>query len=159
MSKKLTLIASLIGAACIQLGCNRQRVPDNTITVLIESSPTNLDRRVGVDAQSERIDSLIFDSLVRKDEHFNLQPWLAVSWETPDPVTYVFHLRGDVRFHDGRPLTSADVKYTLDTILQGKIISVKANAYQTIDHVDATDARPRRHPSEETRSGTALEPQ
>jgi peptide/nickel transport system substrate-binding protein len=141
MSKKLTLIASLIGAACIQPGCNRQRVPDNTITVLIESSPTNLDPRVGVDAQSERIDSLIFDSLVRKDEHFNLQPWLAVSWETPDPVTYVFHLRGDVRFHDGRPLTSADVKYTLDTILQGKIISVKVNAYQTIDHVDATDAQ------------------
>ncbi len=45
--------------------------------MIIESSPTNLDPRVGVDAQSERIDELLFDSLVRRDEHFNLKPWLA----------------------------------------------------------------------------------
>ncbi len=109
--------------------------------MLIESSPTNLDPRIGVDAQSERIDSLIFDSLVRRDEHFNLQPWLAVRWENPDPLTYIFHLRNDVQFQDGRPLTSADVKYTLDTIIQGKVISVKANAYQTIDRIDAPDAQ------------------
>jgi peptide/nickel transport system substrate-binding protein len=139
MSKKFALVVSLIAVACLQVGCNRQRVPANTVTVLIENSPTNLDPRIGIDAQSERIDSLVFDSLVRKDEHFELQPWLAKSWETPDVLTYVFHLRNDVHFHDGRPLTSADVKYTLDTILQGKVISVKANAYLTYDHVDAPD--------------------
>ena len=60
--------------------------------MIIESSPTNLDPRVGIDAQSERIDELIFDSLVRRDEHFNLQPWLADRWEIPDPQTYIFHL-------------------------------------------------------------------
>src|SRR5277367_4426344 len=141
MYKKLTLATLLIGATCIQLGCNRQRVSANTVTVLIESSPTNLDPRIGIDAQSERIDSLIFDSLVRKDEHFNLQPWLAASWENPDPLTYIFHLRNDVHFHNGQLLTSADAKCTLDTILQGKVISVKANAYQTIDRVDAPDAQ------------------
>ena len=61
--------------------------------MIIESSPTNLDPRVGIDAQSERIDELIFDSLVRRDEHFELKPWLAESWEIPDPQTYIFHLR------------------------------------------------------------------
>src|SRR5215471_6126859 len=140
MSKKL-MLAILIGAACFQLGCRQPQEPASTVTVLIENSPTNLDPRIGVDAQSERIDSLIFDSLVRKDEHFNLQPWLAVSWENPDVLTWIFHLRHDVHFHDGRLLTSADVKFTLDTILDGKVISVKGNAYQTIDHVSAPDAQ------------------
>lgn len=120
-------------------GCGRHSAASGVVTVLIESSPTNLDPRIGVDAQSERIDSLIFDSLVRKDSHFNPQPWLAERWDTPDPLTYVFHLHPGVRFHDGRLLTSADVKYTLDSILQGKVVSIKAGAYQTISRIDAPD--------------------
>ncbi|HUN87936.1 MAG TPA: ABC transporter substrate-binding protein [Terriglobales bacterium] len=107
--------------------------------MIIENSPTNLDPRVGIDAQSERIDELLFDSLVRRDEHFNLQPWLAESWEIPDPLTYTFHLHRGVKFHDGRPLTSRDVKYTLDTLAQGRIRSPKTATFQYIDRVDTPD--------------------
>jgi peptide/nickel transport system substrate-binding protein len=107
--------------------------------MIIESSPTNLDPRVGVDAQSERIDELLFDSLVRRDEHFNLEPWLADSWEIPDPLTYVFHLHHGVRFHNGRPLTSRDVKWTFDSLLTGKIRSSKASTYKWVDHIGAPD--------------------
>ena len=107
--------------------------------MLIESSPTNLDPRIGVDAQAEHIDSLLFDALVRRDEHFGLQPLLATSWKTPDPLTWVFHLRTDARFHDGRPLTSRDVKFTIDSILDGTVISVKAGSFTTLDHIDAPD--------------------
>ena len=107
--------------------------------MLIESSPTSLDPRIGVDAQSEHIYSLIFDSLVRKDPHFNLQPWIATSWETPDPLTYRFHLRTGVHFQNGQPLTSADVKYTLDSMRNGTVITAKAGALAHIDHVDAPD--------------------
>lgn len=139
MSRRQALSVFLIACCCLA-GCKRQHATGDVVTVLIESSPTNLDPRVGVDAQSERIDSLIFDSLVRKDTHFNLQPWLAESWETPDPLTYIFHLRSGVHFHDGRLLTAADVKYTIDTILQGKVVSIKVGAYRTVDHVDAPDA-------------------
>ena len=107
--------------------------------MLIESSPTSLDPRIGVDAQSEHISPLIFDSLVRKDSHFNVQPWLATSWDTPDPLTYRFHLRTDVCFHNGKPLTSADVKYTLDSMRDGSIITAKAAAFARVDHIDAPD--------------------
>ncbi len=113
--------------------------PANTAVMIIESSPTNLDPRVGTDAQSERIDKLMFDSLVRRDEHLNLVPWVAARWEIPDPLTYIFHLRHDVGFSDGRPLTSADVKWTLDSIMSGKIRTAKAATYQFIDHVEAPD--------------------
>ena len=69
--------------------------------MIIESSPTNLDPRVGIDAQSERIGELLFDALLTRDEHFNVQPGLAERWEIPDPLTYVFHLHRGVTFHDG----------------------------------------------------------
>jgi peptide/nickel transport system substrate-binding protein len=107
--------------------------------MIIESSPTNLDPRVGLDAQSERIDSLLFDDLLTRDEHLNVQPQLAERWEIPDPKTYIFHLREDVTFHDGRPLISRDVKWTFDSLLQGKIRSTKAAAYRFVDHIDAPD--------------------
>lgn len=107
--------------------------------MIIESSPANLDPRVGTDAQSERIGKLIFDALVHRDEHFNLQPWLAQSWEIPDPLTYVFHLRHDVRFHDGRPMTSADVKWTFDSIMNGSMRTAKAATFRFVDRIDAPD--------------------
>ena len=114
--------------------------PDsNTVVMIIENSPTNLDPRIGLDAQSERIDELLFDDLCTRDEHLNVQPGLAERWEVPDPRTYVFHLRKGVKFHDGRPLTSRDVKWTFDSLLQGKIRSTKAAAYRLVDRIDAPD--------------------
>jgi peptide/nickel transport system substrate-binding protein len=135
----LAVLCTLSPVPCTLLsGCAKNPDP-NTVTMLIESSPTNLDPRIGVDAQAEHIDSLLFDALVRRDEHFGLQPFLAIRWETPDPRTWIFHLRTDARFHDGRPLTSRDVKFTIDSILNGTVISVKAGSFTTLDHIDAPD--------------------
>jgi peptide/nickel transport system substrate-binding protein len=120
------------------LSCSE--APDlNTLVMIIESSPTNLDPRVGIDAQSERIGELLFDALLTRDEHLNVQPGLAERWEIPDPLTYVFHLHRGVVFHDGRPLTARDVKWTFDSLLEGKIRSTKSAAYRFVDHVDAPD--------------------
>jgi peptide/nickel transport system substrate-binding protein len=107
--------------------------------MIIESSPTNLDPRVGIDAQSERIDSLIFDYLLARDEKLNVAPSLAERWEVPDPLTYIFHLHHGVRFHDGRSLTARDVKWTFDSLLTGNIRSTRAGAYRLVDHIDAPD--------------------
>jgi peptide/nickel transport system substrate-binding protein len=111
----------------------------NTLVMLIESSPTNLDPRVGLDGQSENIDSLIFDDLLSKGNDLSVGPGLAERWEIPDPLTYVFHLRRDVKFHDGRPLTSRDVKWTFDSLLQHKILSTKAANYRFVDRLEAPD--------------------
>src|ERR1700677_537321 len=131
----------LVLAAILSLtGCGATPPSPQTVTMVIESSPTSLDPRIGVDSQSEHITSLIFDSLVHKNAHFNLDPWLATSWETPDPLTYRFHLRTDVHFHDGKPLTATDVKYTIASMRDGTVITAKAGALARIDHVDAPDA-------------------
>jgi peptide/nickel transport system substrate-binding protein len=131
-------LLAVVAVAALATGCG-QRPDPRTLVMIIESSPTNLDPRVGIDAQSERIDTLLFDSLVHRDQHFELRPWLAESWETPNPTTYIFHLRHGVRFCDGRPLTARDVKWTFDSILSHSLLTTKTTVYQYIDHIDAPD--------------------
>src|SRR5258706_459509 len=83
-------------------GCTSQTSADpGVVTIAIDQTPDNLDPRIGQNAASQRIDSLIFNSLVRKNENSDLIPDLALRWEIPEPTTYVFHLRDDVRFHEG----------------------------------------------------------
>jgi peptide/nickel transport system substrate-binding protein len=138
MSRSLRISSVLILAAFL-LTCARRPDP-NTLVMLIESSPTNLDPRIGVDAQSERIDNLIFDDLLSRGDNLNVAPGLAERWEIPDPLTYIFHLHPGARFHDGRALTSRDVKWTIDSLLQGKVISTKKSTYRFVDHIEAPDA-------------------
>jgi peptide/nickel transport system substrate-binding protein len=131
-----SIVLGVLLAGCIS--CS-QRPDPNTLVMIIESSPTNLDPRVGIDGPSERIDSLIFDALLRRDEHFNLQPGLAERWEAPDSLSYIFHLRHGVRFHDGQPLTSRDVKWTFDSLLQSKLPSTKSATYKYVASIETPD--------------------
>jgi len=120
------------------LSCSAKPDP-NTLVMIIESSPTNLDPRIGIDAQSERIDNLIFDDLLSRGNDLNVAPGLAEKWEVPDPLTYVFHIHRGARFHDGRALTSRDIKWTFDSLLQVRIRSTKSAVYKYVDHIDAPD--------------------
>lgn len=120
-------------------GCRQAAKDPSSIVMIIESSPNNLDLRQGTDAQSERIGGLIFDALVKKDDHYNLQPWLATSWEQPDALTWVFHLRDGVRFQDGRPLEATDVAWTIRSMIDGTLITAKGGAFASIDRIDTPD--------------------
>ena len=139
-----TLISfSLPVLSCVLLlsGCRSAQRDPRTVVFLIESSPANLDPRVGTDAQSEHIDELIFDGLVARDASFHFTPALAERWEQPDPKTLIFHLREGVRFHDGRATTAADVVWTIDSMRNGTVISPKAATYAAVENVQALDAR------------------
>ena len=64
----------LVWLAPFLLSCG-SKPNSNTLVMIIESSPTNLDPRVGIDAYSERIDELIFDDLLERDgRHWRIQP-------------------------------------------------------------------------------------
>jgi len=133
-------LAASLAAALLLGGCNGTPHPvPGYVTFVIESMPANLDPRIGTDFASERLDGLIFDSLVQRDAQMNIVPDLAQSWEQPDPTTYVFHLRHDVRFHDGRALTSADVKYTFDSIMSGAIATAKRDSFSSVNDIETPD--------------------
>jgi peptide/nickel transport system substrate-binding protein len=110
-----------------------------SVVMIIESSPNNLDLRVGTDAQSERVGGQIFDALVKKDEHYELRPWLAASWDQPNALTWVFHLRDGVRFHDGRPLEAEDVTYTIESLINGSLVTAKGGNFAAVDRAEARD--------------------
>ena len=90
----LLLLASLTS-------CSKRPANPRTVVMIIESSPNNLDLRQGTDAQSERVGGVIFDALVKKDEHYNLRPWLATHWEQPDPLTLAARQGNGARANDG----------------------------------------------------------
>ena len=138
MQFAVSRLATALTLAFSFLSCS-PKPPSDTLVMVIESSPTNLDPRVGIDGQSERIDSLIFDYLLSRGDNLDVAPGLAERWEIPDPLTYVFHLHRGVKFHDGRILTSRDVKWTFDSLLTGKLRSPRAAAYRFVDHIDTPD--------------------
>lgn len=135
------LFIAILSAGAVLVSCNESSLASRrgTVTFLIETMPTNLDPRVGTDAQSQRLDGLIFNSLVERDANMNVKGDLAERWEMPDPLTYVFHLRSGVKFHDGRPLTSADVKFTFDSILSGAIQTPKRGSFRMVKSIEAPD--------------------
>jgi len=110
--------------------------PPGYLVVGLESNPTRLDPRYATDANSIRIGALIFNSLTRTDQNGNLQPDLAERWEMIDNRTYLFHLRKGVTFHNGKPLTAADVEYTYRFILEPKNRSPKRGTLQFLESVD-----------------------
>lgn len=122
-------------------GCRSAQRDPNTVVFLIESSPANLDPRVGTDGQSEHIDELLFDGLVARDPSFHFTPAAAERWEQPDPLTIIFHLRGGIRFHDGRAMTARDVAWSIQSMRDGTVISPKAAAYASIEKIEAPDDR------------------
>lgn len=111
--------------------------PLGYLVVGIESQPLHLDPRYSTDANSARIGGLIYNSLLRADQNLELQPELAESWRMLDPQTYVFDLRKDVTFHNGKPFTAADVKYTYESILDPQTRSPKRALLTPLQKVES----------------------
>jgi peptide/nickel transport system substrate-binding protein len=118
LSRSQACIQLLISIIALFSGCRSSSTerPPGYLVVGIESFPLQLDPRYATDANSVRIGNLIYNSLLRADEKSQLRPELAETWRMPDEQTYVFDLRKGINFHDGKPLTAADVKYTYESI-------------------------------------------
>jgi peptide/nickel transport system substrate-binding protein len=86
----------------------------------------------------------IYEGLVARDKELKIVPALAESWETSEPTRWRFHLRKDVKFHNGDPFTADDVVFSADRVrakgsnLQTRIAAdvkvVKVDAY-TVDFI------------------------
>lgn len=96
------------------------------------------------DAYSSTILAYVFDPLLeRNPDTLEMTPWLAESWEvSPDHLVYTFHLREGLVFSDGVPLTSEDVKFTFDRILDPAVDAPHLRSYFTdLVSVEAPDPR------------------
>src|SRR4051812_47718971 len=140
---RAALAGAVLMVASLALACTRPRADDGMIVVAMANAAVNLDPRVGTDEASQKAHQLLYDPLMRIDDQLKPVPALAESLEIePDELTYVVRLRHDVRFHNGRELTSEDVAYTfnsfLDPAFRGRsagyriLASVKATSRYTV---------------------------
>ena len=96
---------------------------------LAANEPYNLDPALVGDAGGLMFISQIFSGLVRVTAE-GVEPDIAAGWDISDDGTvYVFHLRRDVTFHDGKPLTAADFKYSWERALTPATGSTTARTY------------------------------
>lgn len=82
---------------------------------------------------------LVYEPLVSFDEKNQIEPSLALNWAQRDDLTWIIKLRENVSFHAGEKFTANDVKYTIETILNGKITSKYLANVANIAKVDIID--------------------
>jgi peptide/nickel transport system substrate-binding protein len=111
------------------------------LVIAFDSSPTNLDSRVGNSQVDGRVQDLVYAGLMKATTKGDFEPDIAESVDTPDPLTLVFHLRPNLTFHDGKPLTSKDVKFTYDSLMADSFQTPKKSGYSTVTAFEAPDDR------------------
>ncbi|MBY8875623.1 ABC transporter substrate-binding protein [Micromonospora sp. PLK6-60] len=110
------------------------------LTAAIGGEPDQLDPHKTSAYYSFQVLENVYDTLVEPDENLEMKPALATEWKTSDDqLTWTFTLREGVKFSDGSPLTSQDVKYSFDRIVGEKL----NNAYRfaSVKSVAAPDPK------------------
>ncbi|OWJ65715.1 peptide ABC transporter substrate-binding protein [Inquilinus limosus] len=129
----------LAGAAALTLALASPAMaqdikPGGTMTVTYKDDVSTLDPAIGYDWQNWSMIKSLFDGLMDyKPGTTELVPDLAESFEvSADGLTYTFKLRHGVKFHNGRELKAADVKYSLDRVVQPETQSPGAGFFDSI---------------------------
>jgi peptide/nickel transport system substrate-binding protein len=141
----LALLGSLVvtGAVAAQTGETPRR--GGVLLAVIGADPPSLDPHQESTFANIQLVAPLYSTLLQFDPYNypKIIGDLATDWKiAPDGKTYTFKIRPGVKFHDGSPLTSADVKATYDKIVRPPegVRSVRKNAYTEIERVEAPDA-------------------
>jgi len=131
-SKGFSIVVCLLVMAMVFAGCTTsqttadtgksesttktaaERKTKDTLTIAIDAEPPTLLPQQTIKYNTTIICHDIFSHLVVQDADGNIIPDLAESWERPDDLTWRFHLKDNVYFHNGEKLTAEDVRYTFE---------------------------------------------
>ena len=115
-----TLLA-LVLALASTAGAQEARKSGGTLRAVFGTDPPTLDPAEATDLTSAAVIRQVFDALLELDDRLRPQPALAASFTvSTDQRVYTFRLRSGVRFHNGRELRAADVKYSFERAARGK---------------------------------------
>jgi ABC-type transport system substrate-binding protein len=109
------------------------------LKVALLRDPTGWDPHINYGATTYTFQNNVYEQLVRYSAKGTLEPGLAVRWETPDPRTYVIHLRKNVRFHSGNPFTAEDVKFSIERMLDPNTNATRAREFAVVQAVEVVD--------------------
>jgi len=138
----LLLLGVLASLSAILLG---PRAADaqkrgGTLIMLVQPEPPTLAGYQSTSGPVGQVTSKIYDGLLEYDFNLKPIPGLAESWTvSPDGKTVTFRLQKNVKFHDGKPFTSADVKFTVLEVLR-KVHPRGATTFREVTEIDTPDA-------------------
>lgn len=140
MKRSLTIALAALAPlmALVATPATAQRTDINVGMVL---EPPNLDPTSGAAAAIREVTyANIFEGLTRFGPDGSVNPGLAHAWDiSDDGLTYTFHLREGVSFHDGSPMTAADVVFTLDRARGEDSTNAQPQLFAAIETVEALD--------------------
>ena len=147
MKRLLVALASVFLAACAKDA--RRAAPSNALLIVgYDREPDTMNRYAT--HILEDIESCVVEGLVTSDEKMNIVPLLATEIPTQENggvklrkdggMDVIWKLRPGVKWHDGRPHTSADVKFTVDAMLKGDWKPESTDGFDRISSVDTPDS-------------------
>ena len=135
--RRLLTLAALGAAAFAALGTPARA--ETVVTISQGVDPVTMDPLKRTITPTTNVQLQMFDTLLRHDRDGKLQPLLATSYRRTAPTIWEFKLRKDVKFWNGDPLTSADVKFSIEKIKDPAEASEQGPRVDTIDRVETPD--------------------
>ncbi len=141
MKTCLILSALLIAVPCLAEVAHGSPKYGGTVVVAVSTDPAGLNPAITTQGGVHLICGSIFSGLVAHDFNLNPVPDLAERWEvSPDGRTYTFHLAPEAVFHDGVPVTSADIKFTFEQLLMKYHSRARTSVGDNLDRILTPDA-------------------
>ncbi|WP_426955111.1 ABC transporter substrate-binding protein [Muricoccus radiodurans] len=145
MTHPITRRAALAAGAGITLaGGARARIAaaqGATLRVGLVNFPPNIRPHENSGSSSMAVKLQLYRGLLSYDGQGRLVPEMAESWAAEGNRAYVFTLRENSRFHDGSPVTAADVKHTIDSITAGNSTAYLRPDFSVVERVEVTGPR------------------
>lgn len=112
---------------------------DNILKIGVTEEPDSLSPFIAYERGAFELFMIVYDSLICFDENLKTVPSLAESWEiSSDNLTWTFHLRKDVKWHDGEPFTAKDVKFTYERMKESEL-GLYVDMVKDIDTIEIPD--------------------
>ena len=129
----LTLLLSLAACGGNADTTDARRDANEIVVGIAQDLENSLDPYTSVTAANREVLFNVFEGLVKPDADGNLIPAVAERWEiSDDQLTYTFHLRPGVKFHDGSEVTAMDVAWSIDKAMQ-------SGNWKALDNIDAVN--------------------
>ena len=136
------LMGIAVGIASIVLGSAvaQAQKSGGTLVMLVQPEPPSLASYLSTSGPIGLVAPKIYDGLLDYDKDLKGVPSLAESWDiSDDGKTVTFNLRKDVKWHDGKPFTSADVQFTIMNVLK-KVHPRGPNSFKEVTEIETPDA-------------------
>jgi peptide/nickel transport system substrate-binding protein len=121
-------------------------VAGGRIVIGVQQEPEMLSEILNSMATNNMVCNLIFSKFVKYDDRFQLIPDLITEIPSTenggisaDHRTYTYHLRADARWHDGRPVTSGDARFTYEIIMDPRVSVESREGWDVVESVDTPD--------------------